>query len=1531
VPTANDCDDTNPNVHLLQPEACDGIDNNCNGIVDEGVLQTYFRDADGDGYGDSGDTVQGCSAPPGYVPTANDCDDTNPNVHLLQPETCDGIDNNCNGIVDEGVSVLVFEDLDGDGWGNGAVSQTACVAPPGYSTSAGDCDDANPSAFPGNPEVCDGVDNDCNGLVDDGVNSPFYADADGDGFGNISFVTYACSAPPGSVADASDCDDLEPLRFPGNPEVCDGLDNDCNGLVDDGIGSWWYRDADNDGYGNPADAQQGCTAPWGYIADNTDCHDGYPSDNPGAVEFCDGRDNDCDGMVDEGVGPWRYADGDADGYGDASDSIPSCDPVPGRVSNDDDCDDGDPASYPGAFELPYDGVDQDCDGVDLTDVDNDGYDGGLVGGTDCNDFDQRVHPGASEGGWCNGVDDDCDGRVDQGTNCSDDDGDGYTETAGDCDDADPQVHPGRAELPGNGVDDDCDGLSDDDDADGDGWARGGGDCDDTDPAVHPNAAERPNGIDDDCDGQVDEGTSALDADGDGYAGLGGDCDDGDPGRHPGAVELPDALDQDCDGVVDEGTVAYDDDGDGFCEGYDLDGDGVDECSDVSAPGDCVDSDPWVHPGAAELFDGIDNDCDGWVDDGTGPEDADGDGYTTEGGDCDDGDAGRHPGASEVANSMDEDCDGVVDEGTPAFDDDDDGFCEGVDLDADGLEDCSDGSLVGDCNDDDSEVFPDAPEAVDGVDADCDGIVDNHTEAFDDDGDGLSEDQGDCDDTDPWVSPRAREQPDNGIDDNCDGEIDEELDFDGVGDFDGDGVSVQDGDCNDTNPEVFPGAPEQCDGVDTDCDGDTDPDDCNAVAEGCQCSASAEVRNPMGIGLLALGLLAGLARRREGERCRRRVPAGRPRGRGAARGAAVLVLAMAALVSGCSDVLVARAVGRVARSPADGVLDLGGIYLGESVESEFHIQNAGGGLVEITSMHFEEAVQPHFELLDRFEGVLDEGVDLAVPVRYRPQSAGVHSATVRITHQGTFARAGEEPSVTRMVLVGRADLLDVVLSPTMVDFGRVDSATEVQRELFVVNRGRAPLLVSEVAFVDVTTGEASWDLAQQGLSLPLTVAPHESLELELRFRAADDAAVTGTVVVSASVEELTSPLVANRCEGSVDPSWDRDGDGVFVCGGDCDDGDPRIRPGVEESLDGVDEDCDGAVDEGTDAYDDDGDCYCEAGPCTGSTDAAGCGGWIEPGDCSDGDPAVHPGVPEDGGTGTNEGDGIDNDCDGVVDEGTRGFDDDGDGYSPLGGDCDDQDPTVHPGAVESPDAMDEDCDGVVDEGTTAFDDDGDGFCEGFDTDGDGLEDCSDASAPGDCDDSTAMRVPPPLGVEVPDGIDNDCDGVTDDGTALADADGDGYARLDPQTSAVVDCDDGDPSVHPGAQEVADGVDQDCDGSADEGTVAWDDDGDGSCEGVDLDGDGVPDCSDLSTPGDCDDHNPQRLPGLTEIVDGTDNDCDGAVDDDTIAYDDDGDGFTEQGGDCDDAPGSGANRSPAAVEDPTNGIDDDCDGLVDESPF
>jgi hypothetical protein len=130
----------------------------------------------------------------------------------------------------------------------------------------------------------------------------WFADNDGDGYGNPVLTVMACAAPSGYVSNGTDCADNNAQIYPGATETCNGLDDDCDGAVDENLGSMWYADADADGFGNPMISVMSCTQPLGYVTNNTDCADNDPLRYPGALEICNGLDDDCDGQIDEGAG-----------------------------------------------------------------------------------------------------------------------------------------------------------------------------------------------------------------------------------------------------------------------------------------------------------------------------------------------------------------------------------------------------------------------------------------------------------------------------------------------------------------------------------------------------------------------------------------------------------------------------------------------------------------------------------------------------------------------------------------------------------------------------------------------------------------------------------------------------------------------------------------------------------------------------------------------------------------------------------------------------------------------------------------------------------------------------------------------------------------------------------------------------------------------------------------------------------------------------------------------------------------------------
>jgi hypothetical protein len=389
VEAADDCDDSDANV---------------------GLPSTWYGDADGDTFGDLGSVVEACTAPEGFVADGQDCDDSNAQISPAAAETCNNLDDDCDGAIDEDAdgSGQWFADEDRDGYGNPNVESSACVTPDGYVTDNTDCDDTNADVNPGAWEVCNNVDDDCNTLVDDDPRSAdlWYPDADSDGFGDERGAsTEACTAPPGTVDNNDDCDDNNAAIRPDATEiVADGIDEDCDG------NETCYYDSDRDGYGSittreSVDADCGDTRE---SSTSDDCDDEDSSIHPGAEEECDGVDQDCNGAIDDGasdLAPW-YLDADHDGYGDTSTVVYTCDPPAGYTSIGYDCDDTDPSI--GAMPTWY------------ADLDGDGW------GSDSSATRTCTQP------------------------------DGYVTAGGDCDDTNALANPGLVEICGDGLDNDCD-------------------------------------------------------------------------------------------------------------------------------------------------------------------------------------------------------------------------------------------------------------------------------------------------------------------------------------------------------------------------------------------------------------------------------------------------------------------------------------------------------------------------------------------------------------------------------------------------------------------------------------------------------------------------------------------------------------------------------------------------------------------------------------------------------------------------------------------------------------------------------------------------------------------------------------------------------------------------------------------------------------------------------------------------------------------------------------------------------------------
>ena len=312
---ADDCDELDASVHVGAEELCDGVDNDCDGEIDEGVRTTWYRDTDGDGFGDPTNTLEACEPSEGVSSNGSDCNDGNAAVYPGADELCNGIDDNCDGAIDEGGLDTFYRDADGDGHGVPDDSITGCDEVDGYARLDDDCNDADATISPSAEEVCNAEDDDCDGDIDEGVTTIYYADADLDGYGDSAHSTESCDLPPGHAETAGDCDDTDSAVHPAATEVCNAIDDDCDTLIDDddpgldtSTASTWYTDADLDGYGDAASTTVACDAPSGSVSDDTDCDDTNDDVNPGATEQCDGIDGDCDGTLS-----WLEADDDGDG------------------------------------------------------------------------------------------------------------------------------------------------------------------------------------------------------------------------------------------------------------------------------------------------------------------------------------------------------------------------------------------------------------------------------------------------------------------------------------------------------------------------------------------------------------------------------------------------------------------------------------------------------------------------------------------------------------------------------------------------------------------------------------------------------------------------------------------------------------------------------------------------------------------------------------------------------------------------------------------------------------------------------------------------------------------------------------------------------------------------------------------------------------------------------------------------------------------------------------------------------------------
>lgn len=1556
VLNSTDCNDTNPYVNPSALEICDkaSIDHNCNGKPDseEAVdRKLYYQDNDKDGFGNAQVSTRACEAPTKYVDNNTDCNDLSSDIKPTgQPEQegqCDGLDNNCDNLIDEsfdkdgdgtadcfGTEIcdgldnnsngLIDEGFDRDGDGFTADPENGCTCKANLAVCGKDCNDLNELINELAIEKCDGVDNDCDTVTDEvheqnAGNAPlWFVDADEDTYGNPdpNKGQVSCNQPTGYVLDNTDCDDSNPIRSPGAPEVCDDFDNNCNQQIDEGIPYfYYYRDQDSDGFGidiyrdfpdeNTDDyppVERACRTPEGYVfvdaTSRLDCNDNESAINPDAVEYCDLIDNDCDDLIDDPSSAdvsVFYEDSDADTFGNKANPISVCYLPEGYV-------------VPPPSEL----------------------------GFDCDDTNDTIYPGGTE--QCDGLDNNCNTKVDDNVEYlyyfPDSDDDRYGDFAkpgilscSEPDDLDNYIGIYRNEETGEVYIDDGDNdhpYSDDDQ-----------DCNDTNPTIHPFATEYCNDVDDDCDRVIDEPDAAdavdwyldFDVDGFGQAAVTTkscpdtrptgyveartgynsqfDCNDANSAISPVATELCDSVDNDCDGSVDESSSA---DAKKWYRDSDVDGYGdpnatITRCylpsGYVANDKDCDDTRANRNPAADELCDGVDNDCDSYVDESDSGDvniwyqDLDGDtygnpsvyvnacykpnGYVQNSTDCDDSDAGVSPADIEICDALnvDEDCNGKSDDADPNLnvstavlyyvDTDQDSFGK---LGSVGLRRCDNPSTTStkyslvatDCDDNDSFINPSAKEIVgDGVDQNCDTketcYKDTDNDGYRpgandtvastdsdcaDSGEAVATDSaGDCNDNDSAVNPTATDSVDDGVDSNCDGK---ELCY---RDSDNDGyrpntsatvlssnlvctdaaeaISTDPvGDCNDSVSGINPAATEITgDEVDQNCD----------TRESCFVDG-------------------------DGDKYR--------------KGSSFTVLG--------SDVDCAD-TGEVSTA-----------YLGEDCDDTSAAVNPAA--TETIANGVDDNCDSR-ELC-----YLDADSD-----GYRPDS----TSTVVSTNL-SCADSGE--AITT-VPTGDCDDRNKNINPV---------ATEIAGDAVDQNCD-----AKELCYVDGDN-----DAYRKGSTFTLTSTDTDcadSGEVGNAFLGED--CNDANALVNPGITETVADQVDQNCDGRELCYADKDDDGfrpdssstVLSTDADCTDAseaistDPTtdcndlnasINPSATEVVgDEVDSTCDGKELCYVDA---DNDGYRPTGVTTVLSTDADCADSGEAlatdpsGDCSDSTASIYPTATETCNT-------KDDDCDTVVDEGVKTTyyaDSDGDTYgsplltstactTPVGyvtnsTDCNDSNAAVKPGATETCNLTDDDCDGSVDEGlrlTYYYDKD-------LDTYGDSTKSVSSCSAPSgyvststDCNDNNASVNPG--ATETCDSVDNDCDSQVDEGvksTYYLDNDHDNYGLTNSSTSACTppsgyallngDCDDTKIGVNPGATEVCNSIDDDCDSQIDE-SLSLTEYTDADSDGYGLTSSGTNVCT--LTPGktlvsgDCDDVDADINPGEVDICgDGTDSDCD-----------------------------------------------------------
>lgn len=266
------------------------------------TARRYYQDVDKDGYGRNEGSKLSLTPVSGWVLSGGDCADFDATIYPGAPELANGRDDNCNGQVDEGLPTQrYYLDVDKDGFGRNENSKLSAIPLTGYVLVGGDCADFDATIYPGAPELANGRDDNCNGQVDEGLQMKrYYLDVDKDGFGRNENSKLSAIPLIGHVLVNGDCADFDGTIYPGAPELANGRDDNCNGQVDEGLPMVrYYQDVDKDGYGREAGSRLSAIPLAGYVILGGDCNDFDAAIHPGAAEVKNGRDDNCNGQVDE--------------------------------------------------------------------------------------------------------------------------------------------------------------------------------------------------------------------------------------------------------------------------------------------------------------------------------------------------------------------------------------------------------------------------------------------------------------------------------------------------------------------------------------------------------------------------------------------------------------------------------------------------------------------------------------------------------------------------------------------------------------------------------------------------------------------------------------------------------------------------------------------------------------------------------------------------------------------------------------------------------------------------------------------------------------------------------------------------------------------------------------------------------------------------------------------------------------------------------------------------------------------------------